>query len=843
MEKDGTSTSETPTKTDPKSTNSTPVKETPLKKKPNGESYEVVVVGAGFAGCMVCKKLQKTKNINLTLIDPKGYFEFTPAVLRVLCIPEKAEYISVPIQHILPKGKTIVGEVVDCDEKSVKLADGQIIPYDVLVISSGSRYNSTSVQKASTADAQNMKLEEMFNEIRKDPIEYKHFKEFCNRNWATETISYFETLDLFSESYGKYKKASDEKKSDDLLKNLTDQFELHLGYIVEKFLREGSDMEINITGQSRKNLLKLVSEKKYDELIPALEKERLLMLRSIRDRLVDFTSGANIKAKYTSSDYRSEALKLEAEKLSKADSVIIIGGGPVGVELAGEIVKKYPKKNVTLITRSEGLMPRFPKSAQKEVQKALEKKKVSVRLKESVVSIRNVKGQASVATDKDQVLTAETVYVCCGTTVNSEFMQNNFSDCLDGPSGHVKVDRTLQVTNHPNMFALGDSNNVQEEKTAERAMAHAQLAADNILKLLKGQRLKTHSTQARPMMMPIALGWGSGISFGSSGMVLGRGWVTTKTKDFIEGYVLGMYGKDKDVLKNEDYNSIVYAPDTEKEKKIQKWNSRRNLKASQLSPNNSSSSSSTKTTTTSDAVSPSKDDKELYSDKSPEPTPQKEKPSTDKDEVEEGDGKRKDDDDTDDKDKPTEVKDDTSTTTTTPKDNEVTKEDNDQSEKTITTTTNTDTTTTNDASKKDNNEDGSNTDDDDDDKSNTPEERSESKSHSKQTEESHEEAKEGSSHKSTNDHSNGNDDTESNSETQSDVEDDINNKENVSGDGKSGSSITNDASSNNGEGESTDGDDNKSDGSSEEKSEEKSNEDRSNDNDDSDGTEDEGSDE
>lgn len=36
----------------------------------------------------------------------------------------------------------------------------------------------------------------------------------------------------------------------------------------------------------------------------------------------------------------------ENKKLLAADSVLIIGGGPVGVELAGEIVVDFPTKKV-----------------------------------------------------------------------------------------------------------------------------------------------------------------------------------------------------------------------------------------------------------------------------------------------------------------------------------------------------------------------------------------------------------------------------------------------------------------------------------------------------------------
>ena len=35
-------------------------------------------------------------------------------------------------------------------------------------------------------------------------------------------------------------------------------------------------------------------------------------------------------------------LQAHAERIKAADSIVIIGGGPVGVELAGEIVSAFP---------------------------------------------------------------------------------------------------------------------------------------------------------------------------------------------------------------------------------------------------------------------------------------------------------------------------------------------------------------------------------------------------------------------------------------------------------------------------------------------------------------------
>ncbi len=49
-------------------------------------------------------------------------------------------------------------------------------------------------------------------------------------------------------------------------------------------------------------------------------------------------------------------LAADNKRLEAADSVLIIGGGPVGVELAGEIVVDFPTKKVSQVRVSESVI-------------------------------------------------------------------------------------------------------------------------------------------------------------------------------------------------------------------------------------------------------------------------------------------------------------------------------------------------------------------------------------------------------------------------------------------------------------------------------------------------------
>ena len=55
-------------------------------------------------------------------------------------------------------------------------------------------------------------------------------------------------------------------------------------------------------------------------------------------------------------------------QVAKSDRIVVIGGGPVGLELVGELATDYPKKKITLMHNREEILddrlaPKFIKKA------------------------------------------------------------------------------------------------------------------------------------------------------------------------------------------------------------------------------------------------------------------------------------------------------------------------------------------------------------------------------------------------------------------------------------------------------------------------------------------------
>jgi len=80
------------------------------------------------------------------------------------------------------------------------------------------------------------------------------------------------------------------------------------------------------------------------------------------------------------SSYRLKALADSALKIESASSIIIVGGGPVGTELAAEIATKYPLKKLMLVHCHSRLVERFDASVSKKAQKFFDGKNIKVIL-------------------------------------------------------------------------------------------------------------------------------------------------------------------------------------------------------------------------------------------------------------------------------------------------------------------------------------------------------------------------------------------------------------------------------------------------------------------------------
>jgi NADH:ubiquinone reductase (H+-translocating) len=105
----------------------------------------VVIVGGGFGGLPCAKALRDTP-FDVLLVDRRNYHLFTPLLYQVAsCLLNPSE-IAAPLRKVLrgaPNVRYRAGDVagVDFAGRRVRLADGVELPYDHLVLATGSATN------------------------------------------------------------------------------------------------------------------------------------------------------------------------------------------------------------------------------------------------------------------------------------------------------------------------------------------------------------------------------------------------------------------------------------------------------------------------------------------------------------------------------------------------------------------------------------------------------------------------------------------------------------------------------------------------------------------------------
>lgn len=110
-----------------------------------GDRKHVVIVGGGFGGINVAKKLKKA-DVDVTIIDKTNHHLFQPLLYQVATAALSPGDIAVPIRAILGqrKGmKVLLGTVtgVNKQEQFVELESGRKINFDYLVLAPGAQYN------------------------------------------------------------------------------------------------------------------------------------------------------------------------------------------------------------------------------------------------------------------------------------------------------------------------------------------------------------------------------------------------------------------------------------------------------------------------------------------------------------------------------------------------------------------------------------------------------------------------------------------------------------------------------------------------------------------------------
>lgn len=116
-----------------------------MPPEPAAEPRRVVIIGGGFGGLRAARALAGAP-VAITLVDRRNHHLFQPLLYQVAMAGLSPADIAVPIRSVLHRqrnARVLLGDAtrIDLDARRVELADGEVLPYDELVIAVGARHN------------------------------------------------------------------------------------------------------------------------------------------------------------------------------------------------------------------------------------------------------------------------------------------------------------------------------------------------------------------------------------------------------------------------------------------------------------------------------------------------------------------------------------------------------------------------------------------------------------------------------------------------------------------------------------------------------------------------------
>lgn len=279
---------------------------------------------------------------------------------------------------------------------------------------------------------------------------------------------------------------------------------------------------------------------------------------SVDETGVTITDGSRLSADYTviaTGSTNGSAFKPQGEdlvafraaqselssKIRSARSIVIVGAGAVGTELAGEIISTFPTKRVCLISSDGALFPSMPRALGQALLRKLQESGVVVRLGARANSLKSTtqpyEGVLTLSTGEE--LGADLIIPAIGSRPVTDLI-THLPGATINTTKRVIVDRYMRPSSLSNVFAAGDAVDAGDGMTIVAADRQSKWLSKTLISLSKGKQLdvlKPYEPWKKPPIL-IPLGPERGNSF------LGLGtfgdWVTSKMKGrdlFIPKYV------------------------------------------------------------------------------------------------------------------------------------------------------------------------------------------------------------------------------------------------------------------------------------------------------------------
>lgn len=203
------------------------------------------------------------------------------------------------------------------------------------------------------------------------------------------------------------------------------------------------------------------------------------------------------------------------EDLARSERVLLVGGGAVGLELAGELTAAFPDVAVTIVEREDDILHGdYLPELREAIRGQLAERGVTLVTGTTLGSLPpsdvGTYEPFSVTTRSGVGIEAQMWFRCYGSRPVTDYLDEELSQDLRG-DGTIPVTEHLNVVGQDRVWAVGDITDVKESKRATAARAHAAVVAQNIRDAIEG-RPPSASYTAAPELIVLALGPQGGAS-------------------------------------------------------------------------------------------------------------------------------------------------------------------------------------------------------------------------------------------------------------------------------------------------------------------------------------------
>jgi NADH dehydrogenase FAD-containing subunit len=162
------------------------------------------------------------------------------------------------------------------------------------------------------------------------------------------------------------------------------------------------------------------------------------------------------------------------EKIAAAQSIVVGGGGPSGVEIAGELDHAYgTNKPITLILGGPRPLPTLMESVGNAAEAQLKSLNVKIIRNAKVVSASEKNGKTEVVLDTDEKIVTSLYIPTVGLTKSTSFLP---AALLDPSNNGVIVDHRFLAKGTTNIYAIGDASALQSAQVTNAEWQATHLA-------------------------------------------------------------------------------------------------------------------------------------------------------------------------------------------------------------------------------------------------------------------------------------------------------------------------------------------------------------------------------